>query len=155
MADTLKVLTALDLGSVRYAIGNVFTHEDERCLPMAAGACSMRFDPAPRSVGVAQAKRRPVNSTAQDPREVACERTPVGRMHVLKRQLAQGESRVTSQDRSEGRAGIADLAVRSGKRNQRRRLCSDELLQPSSGLERGLAPSEDSVNRCDEHETNA
>ena len=76
-------------------------------------------------------------------------------MYVLKRQLARSESRIKPQNRPEGRAGIAHLAVTSGECNQRRALCADELLQLSSGLERGLALSENSVDRCTEHETNA
>jgi hypothetical protein len=155
MADTLKMLTTLDLGSICYALGDVLTHEDKCCLLMAAGACSMRFDPAPRSVSVAQTKRCLVNSTARDAREVARERTPIGRMHVPKQRLAQNESRVTSQDCSKGRAGIADLAVRGGENNKCRWLCADEVPQPGSGLERGLAPSEETVNCCAEHETDA
>jgi hypothetical protein len=155
MANTLKALTALDLGSMRSPLGDIVAHENKRCLMMVAGACPMRFDPAPRSVGMAQTKCRLVNSTAPDAREVARHFTPIGEMHVLKQRLAQNESRVTSQDCPKGRAGIAHLAVRGGENNERRWLCADELLQPSAGLTRSLAPSMNSIDRCAEYETDA
>jgi len=74
---------------------------------------------------------------------------------MLKRQLARSESRIKPQDRLEGRTGIANLAIRGCKCNERRWLCADEPLQPCSGLEHSLALSEETVDRCAEYETNA
>ncbi len=62
MANTPKPLTAIDLVSMRYALGDVVADEDERCLMMAASACPMRFDPAP-GTGYGASRLCPIRDT--------------------------------------------------------------------------------------------